>query len=316
MSWELNGNTGIDSTNFLGTIENEPLIIKTHATERLRITPDGQVGIGTPAPSDGCVLSVETTDSRVAVSGHSNTGYGVLGVSDFNYGVYGASIPPNGSGYTAGAGVGGYSPEGRGVTGLSDNHFGVYGESRYQGPYSVGVYGKGQNCGVISEGNVYVSGYLSKAGGGFQIDNPLSPDEKFLNHSFVESPDMKNIYDGVVELDANGEAEIELPAWFEPLNSDFRYQLTPIGAPGPNLYIAEEISHNRFKIGGGMPAMKVSWQVTGIRQDAWAKAHRVQVEEDKPDHELGHYLHPELHGAPEGKSIMRVRYPQPTQQTP
>ncbi len=53
---------------------------------------------------------------------------------------------------------------------------------------------------------------------------------------------MKNVYDDAVVLDDKGEAEIELPNWFGALNKDFRYQLTAIGAPGPNLYIAEEIS--------------------------------------------------------------------------
>jgi hypothetical protein len=76
----------------------------------------------------------------------------------------------------------------------------------------------------------------------FKIDNPLDPANKYLCHSFVESPDMKNVYDGVVVLDRKGKAEIELPDWFGALNKDFRYQLTAIGAPGPNLHIAEEIS--------------------------------------------------------------------------
>jgi hypothetical protein len=53
---------------------------------------------------------------------------------------------------------------------------------------------------------------------------------------------MKNVYDGIVVLDHKGKAEIDLPDWFGALNKDFRYQLTAIGAPGPNLYIAEEIS--------------------------------------------------------------------------
>ena len=114
---------------------------------------------------------------------------------------------------------------------------------------------------------------------------------------------MKNIYDGVAILDKNGEAKIELPNWFGSLNKDFRYQLTAIGAPGPNLYIAEEISdgvtncsHNinsnvksRFKVAGGTAGMKVSWHVTGIRKDPWANAHRIKVEEDKPDKERGYY---------------------------
>jgi len=58
----------------------------------------------------------------------------------------------------------------------------------------------------------------------------------------------------------------------------------------------QEISENRFKIAGGKPGMKISWMVTGIRQDAWANAHRIPVEEEKPAQERGYYLHPELYG--------------------
>ena len=49
--------------------------------------------------------------------------------------------------------------------------------------------------------------------------------------------------------------------------------------------------------------MKVSWQVTGIRQDPYAEAHPIQVEEVKPAHERGTYLHPEAHGMPESKGL-------------
>lgn len=37
---------------------------------------------------------------------------------------------------------------------------------------------------------------------------------------------MKNIYDGVVTTDAQGRATVQLPDWFEALNTEFRYQLT------------------------------------------------------------------------------------------
>jgi hypothetical protein len=135
---------------------------------------------------------------------------------------------------------------------------------------------------------------------------------------------MKNVYDGVVVLDRKGKAEIDLPNWFGTLNKDFRYQLTAIGAPGPNLYIAEEISeatttkysnrssnnnNSRFKIAGGTSGMKVSWQVTGIRKDPWANAHRIRVEEDKPDKERGYYLHPDLYRQPEDKGISHLLFP-------
>jgi hypothetical protein len=132
------------------------------------------------------------------------------------------------------------------------------------------------------------------------------------------------VYDGVVVLDDKGEAEIELPDWFGALNKDFRYQLTAIGAPGPNLYIAEEISdadtttnyssssnnnNSRFKIAGGTSGMKVSWQVTGIRKDPWANAHRIEVEEDKPAKERGYYIYPDLYGKAAGKGISRLLFP-------
>jgi hypothetical protein len=128
-------------------------------------------------------------------------------------------------------------------------------------------------------GAMTVGGYLTKSGGGFTIDHPLDPANKVLTHSFVESPDMKNLYDGVVVLDANGESTIELPEWFEVLNRDFRYQLTPIGRAGM-LYVKEEIKNNKFTI-GGEPGTKVSWQVTGTRKDAWAEKYRPKIEEEK-----------------------------------
>ena len=99
---------------------------------------------------------------------------------------------------------------------------------------------------------------------------------------------MMNVYNGNVVLNARGEARITLRRWwFDALNKDFRYQLTAVGSPGPNLYVAEEIKNNSFKIAGGKPGMKVSWQVTGVRQDTYANANRVQVEEDKPAEERG-----------------------------
>jgi hypothetical protein len=106
---------------------------------------------------------------------------------------------------------------------------------------------------------------------------------------------MKNIYDGVATLDAQGTAVVQLPDWFEALNQDFRYQLTCIGGFAP-VYIAQEIQGNRFTIAGGKPGMKVSWQVTGIRHDPWANAHRIPVEQDKPLQERGKYLHPKEYG--------------------
>jgi hypothetical protein len=145
---------------------------------------------------------------------------------------------------------------------------------------------------ALFRGDLNVGGTLSKGGGSFKIDHPLAPTEKYLYHSFVESPDMMNVYNGNVVLDATGEAWVEMPEWFEALNRDFRYQLTSIGGPGPNLHVADAIADNRFRIAGGTPGLKVSWQVTGIRQDPYAEANRIPVEVDKPEAERGTLLHP------------------------
>jgi len=265
------------------------------------------------------------------VSGKSSSGNAVYGVCDDGNGVYAVS--------SSSWGVVGVGDILGGLVGQSSSGNGVYGVSQGNG---TGLYGVSRGgYAAILNGKVKITGNLEKAGGSFKIDHPLDPANKYLCHSFVESPDMKNVYDGVVVLDDKGEAEIELPDWFGILNKDFRYQLTAIGAPGPNLYIAEEIldtitttkhdgshdndgyddsGHNdndkknnngsRFKIAGGISAMKVSWQVTGIRKDPWANTHRVQVVENKPDKERGYYIHPDLYGQPTENQINRLLFPE------
>ncbi len=171
---------------------------------------------------------------------------------------------------------------------------------------NVGVHGKTNSSsgyGGYFEGRTHVQGEFTASVKQFKVDHPLDPANRYLYHTSVESPDMKNVYDGLAALDANGEAWVTLPDWFEALNRDFRYQLTPLGRPGPNLHIAQEIQNNRFQIAGGVPDMKVSWQVTGIRHDPYAEAHRSPVEQDKPAHERGTYLYPEGYGQPDSAGL-------------
>jgi len=148
---------------------------------------------------------------------------------------------------------------------------------------------------ITLKGDVNVTGNLSKGGGSFKIDDPLDPANKYLYHSFVESPDMMNVYNGNVTTDAHGLATIALPEYFEALNRDFRYQLTVIGQFAQAI-VASEIHGNRFTIRTSKKGVRVSWQVTGIRQDAYANVHRIPTEVDKPLQEQGHYLHPEAFG--------------------
>ncbi len=155
-------------------------------------------------------------------------------------------------------------------------------------------------------GDVTIEGNLSKSGGSFKIDHPLDPANKYLYHSFVESPDMKNIYDGNITTDSSGLATVTLPEWFETLNRDFRYQLTVIGQFAQAI-VAKKVENNEFEIKTSLPNVEVSWQITGIRQDAWANAHRIPVEENKDAHQRGYYLHPDLYGQPPEKSVAWVR---------
>jgi hypothetical protein len=242
---------------------------------------------------------------------HGATGRGVLGESDSlageTVGVYGAthSITDGTTGVFGGAN--GLTGSGNGVYGLSysSSGTGVKGEavSTDSSAYAVvGIATAPALAGRFS-GNVDVSGTFTAGTKLFKIDHPLDPENKYLNHVSVESPEMMNIYNGNVTTDANAEATVTLPAWFQALNRDFRYQLTVVGQFATAI-IAEEISGNKFKIKTSIPNVKVSWQVTGVRQDAYANRHRVQVEEDKPAIERGSYLYPEAFNQPEEKGAM------------
>ncbi|MBS1588938.1 MAG: collagen-like protein [Bacteroidetes bacterium] len=151
-------------------------------------------------------------------------------------------------------------------------------------------------------GNVQVTGSLAKASGTFKIDHPLDPEHKYLYHSFVESPDMMNVYNGNVITDANGDATITLPDYFDALNKDFRYQLTTIGSFAQAM-VSEKVSNNSFKIKTNAPNVEVSWQITGIRQDKYANAHRVVPEVNKEPENVGKYLHPLEWGVEAKKGI-------------
>jgi hypothetical protein len=295
------GRRTTDMTHVHGVDDGHGYGVFGESNRRVGVAGSSKMGHGVHGQSTSGTGVFGESDSRVGVAGSSNGNIGVYGQSD------------------TGLGVAGHSDDGYGVIGRGSKGVGVNGESAT----GTGIFGYGgSGSAAFLNGRVDILGRLHKSGGSFKIDHPLYPANKYLYHSFVESPDMKNIYDGVVALDDKGEAEIDLPDWFAALNKDFRYQLTAIGAPGPNLYIAEEISdttttdytrsnnnNSRFKVGGGSSGMKVSWQVTGIRKDPWANANRIQVEEEKPDKERGYYIYPDLYDQPEEKGISHLLFP-------
>jgi hypothetical protein len=266
---------------------------------------------GTGVLGRGEAAGVRGVGHQAGVLGESKEQVGVQGVGNVGvFGSPGAVVTINAE--WADTGVVGLSPDSYGVRGYGGD-IGVYAANLNEPQTSRAWLGTPALAGDFS-GDVHVRGQLHKDGGGFLIDHPLDPANKYLAHSFVESTEMKNVYDGVAVLDSQGEAIVELPDWFDVVNADFRYQLTPLTAAAPNLHIATELVAGTFGIAGGGEGMRVCWQVTGIRNDPVAKAHPLHVEQDKSPAEQGFYLHPELHGEPEARGITQARY-QPQRST-
>jgi hypothetical protein len=258
------------------------------------VSGESTAGPGVRARSTNGNAIEATTTSGIGVNVRSSTGVGVW--------VETTTSPALTAASTDLTGVSGFSTKGIGVRGNSMNHYGV------QAVGVIGITAKGSSAAGFFDGDVNVTGTLFKGGVAFRIDHPLDPENRYLAHSSVESPEMKNLYDGVVTLDDDGQATVELPAWFEALNETFRYQLTPIGAPGPNLHVSRQLADNRFTIAGGDPRMEVCWQVTGVRRDAWALAHPLVVEEDKAPEERGYYLHPQEHRQSADRDLFSVQH--------
>ncbi len=288
------------SSNRVGGINAFGLQLFTEFAPRLSILQDGRVGIGATHPT--AQLEVDSASNGYASiftqGGAAAGGSGQNGSDGID--AYGNSGDGSGNGGTGGF----FSGGGAGASGLTGEGIVVFGGTEVCIPI----------CGALNyagdfQGSVFVKNGIWQPSSAMYIDHPLDPANKYLTHSSVESSDMKNIYDGNVTTDASGQAVVELPEWFEALNRDFRYQLTAIGEPA-QAWIASKIANHAFTIKTDKPNVEVSWQVTGIRQDAWANSHRIPVETQKSAREAGHYLHPELFGAPEEASIAWARHPE------
>jgi hypothetical protein len=254
------------------------------------------------------------SDTGTAVEGNAPHGTGVLGASTSGVGVEGFS--------TSAAGVQGSSRTYDGVLGISENYRGVEGQSNVKAAVAgistsgdgiggvscascttaAAVYGMGQIAGSFV-GNVEISQNLVVQGyKQFHIDHPLDPANMYLNHFAIESNEVLNTYSGNAITDMGGLASVKLPRYFQALNTNYRYQLTVIGEFAQAI-IFQEIQNNRFVIKTDKPSVKVSWQVTGVRSDVYARTHTVPVEQQKPARERGHYITPKLFGQPEEKSL-------------
>ena len=292
----------------------------------------GMLGSGDPTFSYGVYGENDSATGGKGVYGYNKQGAGGIGVQGYAPGTNAAGVAGSSNVFGSIAkSILGHVPVG--VIGDSTSGYGVVATSDSSNALIVGN-GGGNDTVVISangggaplfaqgtggslfldaNGNLSVSGAISAGVKDFKIDHPLDPANKYLYHASVESSEMMNIYTGTAMMDLSGSAVVTLPDWFEAVNGDFRYQLTAIGAPAPNLHIGREISNHQFVIAGGQSGMKVSWQVTGVRHDAFAKAHPLRVSVQKAKGERGYYLHPELYGAPMEKGLAAAHLAQITQ---
>ena len=270
------------------------------------ITSTGKVGIGaTPSALPQLEVVAQSTVSNVGIvaQGYSTSGDGIDATG--------------GTGDPGASGVGGYGGVGTGRESGSGGTGGYFvgGNSDEAGSAGWGVYGVGgtangtEGLAAWFQGSINVTGAIFAGTKDFKIDHPLDPANKYLYHASVESSEMKDIYDGTVTTDSQGDATVQLPDWFEAVNADFRYQLTAIGQFARAI-VSSEVANHQFSIKTDKPNVKISWQITGVRQDAYAKAHPLVVEQEKDARERGHYIHPELYGASEQQSIEWARNPQ------
>ncbi|MBP7936360.1 MAG: hypothetical protein KA354_17100 [Phycisphaerae bacterium] len=254
----------------------------------------------------------------VALAGGTGNRYGVCGEADGSAVVYGGYFTGESSSdrtygiraSAAGTGSGiNYGAVARAEGAGTGTKYGLYAIATGDGTETkYGVYGDVSGGGTKYAG--YFKGNLTATGTkSFQIDHPLDPENSLLNHYCAEGPEPLNVYGGTIVLDAGGTAQVKLPAYFEAINRDFRYQLTPIGAPMPNLHVASEIEKNSFTIGGGKPDGKVSWEVKGVRNDAYVRQRGTLVEQAKPPGQRGKYLHPELLGKSPREAIHPISEP-------
>ena len=109
-----------------------------------------------------------------------------------------------------------------------------------------------------------------------------------------------------------------IPFALAGINKDFRYQLTVIGTFAQAI-IGEKISGNKFTIKTSIPNVEVSWQVTGVRHDAFSNSHPMVPVVEKESYNKGKYLNPADYGKPEttmiGYEVSKPAKPQMTKTT-
>ncbi|NQY30598.1 MAG: hypothetical protein HRT69_14140 [Flavobacteriaceae bacterium] len=304
----------------------DTLAFSTVGLERMYIEERGRVSVNGANTNQGVLnatsLTAGTAWNKVfsAIQGVNNEDYGAglwgKTSSATGYGVYGYAWKFDGIGvfgYNNKKGIGVYGKNdggGIGVKGeftgnaVTGTAIGVNGISSRTNGYGVLGENTAFSAGGSAEYGVYSNGDSGATGvKTFRIDHPLDPENKYLVHFSIESNEVLNIYRGKATFNEEGNTTVTLPNYYKVINKDASYQLTPIGAAMPNLFISKEISQNTFVISGGVAGKKVSWQITAQRNDLYVQRKKPQVEVEKTEFEKGKYLIPELYNQPKEKGV-------------
>ncbi len=280
LAWSKTGNSGITSTNFIGTTDAQDFIVKTNgsatANERLRFLSNGQISINKPIPLSGNVFSVFGNGA----SGLNNVGdYAINGfVSNATgAGVYGW----NGG---AGSGILGQSQTGSGVYGDGGAGSGILGQSQT----GFGVYGfSASGVGGYFEGGMGAHAYV-----GLQYSaDPLLPltNYKILGNGAVstmvrddshknrilfcpEAPEVLFTDFGTGQL-ANGLAHITIdPLLSKNIFVDEKHPIkvfVQLMGDCKGVYVSSESDKgfDVIELAGGTSNARFSWQIVANRAD-------------------------------------------------
>jgi hypothetical protein len=292
-------------TDNLYFFSNKPGAFNNGYQLNMEVGSNGQVGIGTSVPSYEAQLVVVQNEGNVgAIQAYAGT------VGSGTYAGYGGNAIKATGGDSTGSG---WAGSGGQFYGGNNDENGTAGDgidaiqgtggafSGYAGVFYGDVLVTGTLYGNTS-GKTVFSGPPNPTVVGVSTDDPLDPGNKYLQLASVQSGEVTSVSSGNVTTDELGLATVTLPAWFEATNGDFRYQLTVMGQFAQAV-IKDKIADGKFRIMTNASHVEVSWQVTGVRNDAIARSHPFVAEVEKSDRERGFYVHPEVFGQPEEKQM-------------
>jgi hypothetical protein len=300
------------ATNNSNTIGNRTIGVRGISSSGNSST-SVQSGIANPggffSSNDGQGLYA-TTSGGYTFTGFGEVSQAVVGVSNLT-GIYSnTGVTGYGNGSSSFKfGVSGYI-NGTAPTGVSAA---IYGVDNINTSATYGGFFQGKvrvTNNLLVDGYAQIVGFVYAQGGltttgtkNFTIDHPLDPENKILRHASIESNEVLNQYSGNITTDSKGNATVILPTYFEVLNKDFRYQLTVMGSFAQAI-IKKEVSNNQFIIKSNQPNIKVSWQITGVRNDRNMQYAPFVAETEKEEKNKGKYLSPEAFGKPKSQGEM------------